>query len=321
MDGGDARESPCVIFDAPGHVRIGTRSIPPPARGQLRVRVVACGICHRDLHVISGRIARRLPDVMGHEPVGIVDAVGVDVTGFAVGQWVTGVGASSFSHYDLVEARHTASLSQPPQKPEQWLGEPAMCAVNAVNRIPRGVLGTVIVWGAGFMGNLLIQALRLKRSPERLVAVDIDPARLALALEMGADEVAQPDAATVRRLLGRTDLIFEASGVLGTIASCTRLVRNGGVLALFAHHFRVEPSAVCEWHLRGISVLNTVPWSAPNLRRELTEAIVALETGGLRMDRLIARTISMADAPTALCELASGGGRSRKSVVLLPWES
>jgi len=312
MGGGpDAREARCVVFDGPGKVRIATRRVPPPGRGQLRVRVAACGVCQRELHVLAGRLPRRFPDVMGHEPVGIVDAAGPDVAGFTVGQWVTGVGQASLSEYDLVEARFTAPLTRRPARPEHWLGEPAMCVVNAANRIQGRPHPFVVVWGVGFMGNLLVQAVRLKLQPQRLIAVDIDDERLALHAHSGA----------VAALHGRADVAVEVSGASGTIGQATRLLRNGGALALFAHHFAVEPEAVNAWHLQGITVLNTVPWMAPDLGREVCEGVAALERGELRLEGLINRTVPLSDAPAVLREMALGGRAPGKTVILFSPEA
>jgi propanol-preferring alcohol dehydrogenase len=62
---------------------------PVPGPGQLRVRVLACGVCRTDLHVVDGELpGARSPVIPGHEIVGVVDATGDGVTGFAAGQRV-----------------------------------------------------------------------------------------------------------------------------------------------------------------------------------------------------------------------------------------
>ena len=53
------------------------REIPEPARGQIRLRVLACGVCRTDLHLVEGDLEPRRPLVIpGHEIVGVVDALG-----------------------------------------------------------------------------------------------------------------------------------------------------------------------------------------------------------------------------------------------------
>lgn len=61
----------------------------PPRAGEVRVRVVASGICGSDLHVLDGRSeAMTLPVVMGHEGAGVVEAVGPGVTSVVAGDHV-----------------------------------------------------------------------------------------------------------------------------------------------------------------------------------------------------------------------------------------
>jgi propanol-preferring alcohol dehydrogenase len=63
------------------------RADPTPGPGELRLRVCACGVCRTDLHVVDGELGEGpLPIVPGHEVVGIVDAVGADVSSGLVGR-------------------------------------------------------------------------------------------------------------------------------------------------------------------------------------------------------------------------------------------
>jgi propanol-preferring alcohol dehydrogenase len=59
---------------------------PQPGRGQILIRVAACGVCHTDLHTVEGElIAPRLPVVPGHQVVGRVAALGSETAGWSVG--------------------------------------------------------------------------------------------------------------------------------------------------------------------------------------------------------------------------------------------
>src|SRR5919197_2760767 len=60
-----------------------------PGSGEVRVRVLACGVGRTDLHLAEGDLAPRRPDtVPGHEVVGVVDALGPDARRFAIGDRV-----------------------------------------------------------------------------------------------------------------------------------------------------------------------------------------------------------------------------------------
>jgi propanol-preferring alcohol dehydrogenase len=61
--------------------------MPEPAAGEIRLKVVACGVCRTDIHIIEGDLPlKKSPLIPGHEIVGIVDKMGEGVTGFKAGQ-------------------------------------------------------------------------------------------------------------------------------------------------------------------------------------------------------------------------------------------
>ena len=71
------QKSPLKLTDMP---------VPEPARGQILLRVHACGVCRTDLHVVDGDLKEpSLPLVPGHQIVGSVEKVGEEVMGFAKG--------------------------------------------------------------------------------------------------------------------------------------------------------------------------------------------------------------------------------------------
>ena len=62
------------------------REIPTPARGQVRIRVEACGVCHSDSFTKEGTYpGLSYPRVPGHEVIGVIDALGPEVSGWTVG--------------------------------------------------------------------------------------------------------------------------------------------------------------------------------------------------------------------------------------------
>lgn len=64
------------------------RAIPQPGEDEVRIAVSVCGVCRTDLHVVDGDIHGPLPIVPGHEIVGMIEAMGRNVTGFSIGQRV-----------------------------------------------------------------------------------------------------------------------------------------------------------------------------------------------------------------------------------------
>ena len=62
--------------------------IPSPRNGEILVKIVASGVCHTDLHAITGSLVTPLPAVLGHEGAGIVEEIGEGVEDLAVGDHV-----------------------------------------------------------------------------------------------------------------------------------------------------------------------------------------------------------------------------------------
>jgi Zn-dependent alcohol dehydrogenase len=102
-------------------------SVEPPRRGEVTVRLGACGVCHSDLSATNGTIPMPPPLVLGHEAAGVVVEVGEDVRGFSVGDHAV----SSFI-YMCGECRFCAS------------GRPVLCTEQgrALTTLPDGSVRT-----------------------------------------------------------------------------------------------------------------------------------------------------------------------------------
>jgi propanol-preferring alcohol dehydrogenase len=90
-----------LVLDRPGPIdglplRLNQLPDPSPGRGELRLRLSACAVCRTDLQIVTGDLApHRLPVVPGHQAVGVVDAIGDNVEGWAIGDragvtWLAG---------------------------------------------------------------------------------------------------------------------------------------------------------------------------------------------------------------------------------------
>src|SRR6185503_1452523 len=78
-----------AVHYQPGQgVEIEMLDLDEPRAHEVRVRYVASGVCHSDLHHIQGIVPHPTPVVFGHEGAGVIEAVGPDVTGVEVGDHV-----------------------------------------------------------------------------------------------------------------------------------------------------------------------------------------------------------------------------------------
>jgi S-(hydroxymethyl)glutathione dehydrogenase / alcohol dehydrogenase len=86
-----------AVLDRPGvSTRLETLELAPPGAGEVRVRMLAAGVCHSDLHVRDGEWERDGPIVMGHEGSAVVEALGEGVATAAPGLRVGGLVALSW---------------------------------------------------------------------------------------------------------------------------------------------------------------------------------------------------------------------------------
>jgi propanol-preferring alcohol dehydrogenase len=79
-----------MLFTRPGApLELTELPIPAPGTGQVLLKVLACGVCHTDLHIVDGELSRpKLPLVLGHQIVGIVAALGPAAARFSLGERV-----------------------------------------------------------------------------------------------------------------------------------------------------------------------------------------------------------------------------------------
>jgi L-iditol 2-dehydrogenase len=110
-------------------------------------------------------------------------------------------------------------------------------AIHAVERTPISLGDTAVVVGAGMIGLLVVQALRLAGCG-RIIAVDLDEERLNLARRLGADVSLKADGCNVSEEVrhctgGRgADVAMEVVGTSPTVNSAVACVRKGGALTL-----------------------------------------------------------------------------------------
>jgi D-arabinose 1-dehydrogenase-like Zn-dependent alcohol dehydrogenase len=86
--------------------------VAPPKAGEVRIKVIASGICHTDLHFTDNHLSAVYPIILGHEGSGIVESVGEGVTSVAVGDHVIPVLLSQCKECDWCVNRADSNLCQ-----------------------------------------------------------------------------------------------------------------------------------------------------------------------------------------------------------------
>jgi S-(hydroxymethyl)glutathione dehydrogenase / alcohol dehydrogenase len=159
---------------------IETVELDGPRPEEVRIRVAASGLCHSDYHVISGDLGSAFPIVLGHEASGVVEAVGCDVRGIALGDRVATCTSIFCGHCGDCQDGHNHLCSDKPVRAEPAVHSPirqngaviqqfcnlgafaeeVLVHQSAVTKLPEGmpldvasVLGCAVLTGIGSVTN------------------------------------------------------------------------------------------------------------------------------------------------------------------------
>ncbi len=256
-----------VVPELGSKLEIRQLPVPEPGPGQVLVRMEASGLCHTDIHAANGDwpVKPAAPFIPGHEGVGTVVALGpgaglhqpgervaIAWLGSACGEcrhclsgWETLCEAQrnsgysvdgAWAEYAVADDRYVVSV---PAGVSSFDAAPLTCAgvttfkAVKVSRIQPGE--TAVVFGVGGLGHLALQYARVLGG--KVIAVDIENAKLELARELGADHVVnarEADPVTAIRDLGGADVAISLAASPRSFEQAFGSLRRGGRLVCVA---------------------------------------------------------------------------------------
>ncbi|MBY0288557.1 MAG: zinc-binding dehydrogenase [Mycobacteriaceae bacterium] len=302
--------------------------VPEPGPGEVLVKVAFCGICHSDLSLINGTFPAMRPVVtQGHEASGTIAKLGPDVTGWAQGDRVVvaagrpctqcancrrgdvtnclAIQLMAFA-YDGAWAEYTvaqaAGLTRVPDnvplEQAAILADAVSTPFGAVVRTGKvGIGESVGVWGVGGVGTHIVQLARLVGAAP-VLAVDVKPAVLERAVELGADHAfdARDERLSekIAELTGgrKLDVAFDAVGLESTFEQALDNLTVGG--RLVAVGMSAEPACVGSTSMFALTqkqVLGHLGYQ--NVDIETLATLVSL--GRLDISRSISEVVSLED--------------------------
>jgi alcohol dehydrogenase, propanol-preferring len=303
------------------------RPLPDPGPGEIRLAVTACAVCRTDLQICEGDLAaRRLPIVPGHQVVGVVDAVGPGVEGWAPGTragltWLAGTDgtcrfcrtgrenlceSATFTGWDrdggyaeAVTARADVAVRLPDGYPD-LAAAPLLCggvigyrALRVAGIGPDSAGARLGLYGFGASARLALQVARWW-GVEAYVATRAAAER-DRALELGASWAGGYDDRPPVPL----DAAVTFAPVGTVVAAAVRALDRGGVVAINAIHLDGLPAMPYDdlWWERSVrSVANVT-------RQDAREFLAAAAEIGIVTD---VETHPLGSANDALARLASG---------------
>jgi 2-desacetyl-2-hydroxyethyl bacteriochlorophyllide A dehydrogenase len=312
-----------VWFESPGIAAVREEALREPGPGEVLVqglcsgisagteRLVLAGNVPPEAHAIMALPQMRggfdLPISYGYALVGRIEAVGAGGPAHRVGERVLLL----HPHHDRVIAPIDAIRPLPEGPPsERLVLLPSLeTAINVVWDAGISLGDRVLVTGLGVVG-LLIAHLAARAGADEIIAVDPDADRRALALALGATEtLAEPDPAVV----AECDVSIEASGSPRALAA---IVEHAGleasVIVASWYGSAITPLALGgRFHPHRVSLRSSqVGRIDPRRSARWTYARRWALAGELAcdadLDRLIAPSVPLSQAPTVYAELAAG---------------
>jgi L-iditol 2-dehydrogenase len=305
---------------------------PVPGLREVLVRVRAASICGSDLGIYDFTPAYScivLPVVMGHEFSGIVEAVGKDVAGFAVGdrvlsRSVVSCGECRFCNAGMDNLCESSSLFGIHQDggfaeyisvprgllypiPEEMsfeeaaLVEPLSNAAHFVNDLTPVKHGDLaVVLGIGPIGLFSAQLMRLAGAEVLMTGISVDTERFKIAEKLGLEvvnvEEVDPVSIIMERTLGKgADVAFVAVGAPSAVHQAVRLVRKRGqvtVVGIFSEEVSVPMTPVVR---REITLVGAYDARAENYK----ESIELIKSGRIRTAELATHRFSLEEAERA----------------------
>jgi 2-desacetyl-2-hydroxyethyl bacteriochlorophyllide A dehydrogenase len=309
-----------LVVEGPRRAAIREVPYPAPKPGDITIQVKRTGICGTDFHIFEGEFISPYPIIPGHEFAGVVHEVGEGVTGFSVGDRVTAdpslfCGAcrncltqrgnhclnwgalgntvnGSMAEYVAVPAANAVILPDHLSFEQAAFIEPVACVVHAMNRLQAKMGDRVILFGAGAMGQQLVQTLSRCGASE-LTVVDVSQAKLDLALKWGATRgVLSQEAAD--RLAGETfDIVIDATGIPAVIEQAFRYMGPAAKYLQFGVTptdavISLEPFRVYhrDWTILGSMAIN----------HTFLPAFEWVKAGRIETAHLVSRVISLEEA-------------------------
>jgi len=335
------------VMTAPGKIEFRDVPVPEPGPGEVLVRMKRIGVCGSDIHVWHGKHALTpYPVVQGHEVSGVIEKVGGSVRGFSTGDPVTiqpqvtcgtcypcrhgayhicdslkvmgfqttGAGSEFFA----VEASKVLKLPRRMDLEQGAMIEPAAVAVHALGRGGDVKGRSVLVLGAGPIGNLVAQVAR-GLGAAKVMITDVSEFRLGKAKECGIDlcvNVGTSDlAAAVKEQFGdaKADLILECVGNQAAIAQAVAVARKGTdiiVVGVFGDRPVVDMGTVQDRELR---LIGTLMYREPDWKK----AIDLVEAGKVRLAPLITDHYEFADYRKAYEYIDQNRERAMKVMIVV----
>lgn len=322
-------------------LRMSEEPIPEPGPGEVRLKVQAAGICGSELEAVKNHSPRRTPPlILGHEFTGVVEALGRGVEGWSVGDPVVANAviadgtcpACRRGQTHLCANRKLFGMHRPgafaefvtvpvatliPRPPglepaKAAMSEPLGNGVHVAGLLAPANPRNVVVYGAGPIGLVVVQALRVALGA-RVAVVEPSVDRAAVAVSVGAEATFAPNETTALAAWGGEDGIEAAVDAVGSAATKTAsiaAVRSGGTVVWIGLHGNEAPLNSYDLILTEKQVLGSYACT----QSQLATALDWIARGKVDVSSWVTR-LPLAEADVAFARMLRPGPGDIKAVL------
>lgn len=337
-----------LVYDGPNQMHVAQRPLPMAARGEVRLRISACGICGSDIAGYQGLTGRRTPPlVMGHEFCGVIDDIGEACSGtFHIGDRVVvqpkdfcGVCGNckagltniceknipilgcidvdgAFQEYLCVKEKLLLSMPESMTDFEGALIEPLAVAYGAVMKAKDLKGKSVLIVGGGTIG-LMVLSIVKAMGAGRIIVSDLNRKRFATAKQMGAAAVVDPSEGDfTEQMLAATDgalcdVAFECVGMSPTVQQAMMGLKQFGTAVWVGNNRKMIEINMQQIVTRELRVFGTFIYT----HEEFAQAMQFLHENHLDLRHVITKVVSLEQAPETFAALAKSQQDDLKVIV------
>jgi len=258
------------LLAEPGRFIVQEGEIPEPAEGEVRLKVEAAGVCGTDVEVYRGHVPSgwviEYPFQMGHELMGVVDAVGPGVPNVKPGDRVVpdgripcgyckycrmgqvnacenmGYTSGGFREYSIYNYKALVPVPDKVSSREAAMAEPVSCTIYGNGKLDVTIGSLAVVIGEGAIG--LLHAQLLKSRGAKTVVVGLIEERLETARSIGVDYVInagkENPVEAVKKISGGygADIVVVAAGVEVVLRQALEMAGRFGQVLYFAANMK-----------------------------------------------------------------------------------
>lgn len=300
-----------LILQAPGQIELQYKERPAPGDRDVLVKVLYCGICGTDRHIYKGSYPATFPVTIGHEFAGIVEEIGQEVSHTKVGDFVSvnpniwcgrctsclegvphlcsqmaalGVDLNGgLAAYCTVPEQLVYKMSPATNPAAACLAEPISCVLHGLDRlqVKAGYRGAV--FGGGFIGQLMLQIMKLEGASE-VILVEPQENKRKAAEKLGfvcIDPISEKHKLAA---LVDLDVTVDCAGAGDVLSQCAKATKPGGSILLFAAYPKGKqvPIEPFELFRKELKLIGSFTYPDTQIR-----AIRLIESGQLQLESLL----------------------------------